>query len=193
MDFPEVFILRHGETHWNAEGRLHGTFDAPLSDLGLAQARAQRAILAGLPIAGLDVFLSPQPRVVHTAEVALAGHGRPMIQDSALLEIGIGAWAGQRIRDLPITLAPGEGEESLLPIYDAAPGGEGFAGLQRRCQRFLDNLQAPAVIVTHGITSRMLRLSILGMNLGEISKIDGGQGVVFQIKDGVQIKHAFGA
>ena len=193
MDLPEVFILRHGQTEWNAQGRLHGHFDAPLSEIGRLQAAQQRDILARIGATGCDVFASPQPRALETARIALGGFDVPIIRDRGLLEIGIGAWAGRYVSDLPICLPGGEGEENLLPLYEAAPGGEGFAQLQTRCRGFLNKLRRPAVIVTHGITSRMLRVVLLGQKPEEIAAIDGGQGVVFQIKDGVQIKHAFGA
>ncbi|MCB2120639.1 MAG: histidine phosphatase family protein, partial [Rhodobacteraceae bacterium] len=46
--YPELYVLRHGETVWNAEGRMQGTLDSPLTERGCAQARRQGEILASL-------------------------------------------------------------------------------------------------------------------------------------------------
>ncbi|MCB1411303.1 MAG: histidine phosphatase family protein, partial [Rhodobacteraceae bacterium] len=48
---PPIYILRHGQTVWNLEGRMQGSRDSSLTDLGRAQAARQGAILGriGLP------------------------------------------------------------------------------------------------------------------------------------------------
>ena len=40
MQPTQLCIVRHGETAWNAEGRVQGQLDVPLSEVGIAQARA---------------------------------------------------------------------------------------------------------------------------------------------------------
>ena len=45
---PTIYYIRHGETAWNAQGRLQGTQDIPLNDLGRSQAAAAGSILADL-------------------------------------------------------------------------------------------------------------------------------------------------
>ena len=45
---PTIYYIRHGETAWNAEGRLQGTQDIPLNDLGRKQAAHAGGILADL-------------------------------------------------------------------------------------------------------------------------------------------------
>src|ERR1700730_16384432 len=48
MKATRLCIVRHGETEWNAEGRIQGQLDIPLSDAGLTQARALAAVLGGV-------------------------------------------------------------------------------------------------------------------------------------------------
>ena len=50
---PRLFLVRHGESAWNAEGRLQGQAQAPLSDLGREQAKALR--LPALPAVASDL------------------------------------------------------------------------------------------------------------------------------------------
>lgn len=193
MIYPPVYVLRHGQTEWNAEGRLQGRIDSPLSALGHRQAQAQRDILAVCDLAGFTGFASPQGRAFHTAALVLAGQVPFIHSDLRLVEIGIGAWEGLHRDDLPLDRPIEESDEGALDFYERAPGGEGFAALRSRCQSFLDDLPGPAAIVTHGITSRMLRLILLNRDTSEMSRLAGGQGVVFSIMQGVQKQLTLGA
>lgn len=175
--FPTLYILRHGETEWNATGRLHGRFDSPLTEVGRAQAIAQRRILGRLDLAGFGAVSSPQGRAVDTAKIAFDGLFENIPTDSRLSEIGLGAWAGLSRPELMRQ----EGVESGFDLYSRAPEGEGFEALRARCTSFLGDLKGPTVIMTHGITSRMLRLIITGLPTCGLAKLQGGQGVVFYL------------
>lgn len=187
--FPPVYVLRHGETLWNAQGRLQGRFDSELTSKGVAQARAQRAILQRCDLAGFAAISSPQGRAFETAKIALAGLIDPITTDRALSEIGLGQWAG---KDRAEVIAQ-SGARDGFALYELAPEGEGFAALHLRCTGFLRQLRGPTVIVTHGITSRMLRLILTGRPAGALRDIEGGQGVVFHLKDGQQKRLELGA
>ena len=181
--YPTLYILRHGETEWNLANRLQGHFDSPLTDTGRAQAAAQNAILKRCDLAGFSALSSPQGRAVATAELALAGLGMTVATDPRLGEIGIGAWAGKS-RDKLLRQTP-DARDSY-DLYEHAPDGEGFAALYERCRSFLDSLTGPHVLVTHGITSRMLRLILLDHAPSVLRDMQGGQGVVFRLEDGQQ-------
>jgi probable phosphoglycerate mutase len=185
--------LRHGQTEWNAAERLQGRIDSPLTATGLQQATRQRQMLERCDLGGFEAYSSPQGRAFHTAALVLVGL-MPRIQtDSRLAEIGIGDWEGKRRSEIVIDSMLETGPERALELYQRAPGGEGFHALHNRCRDFLGALRGPAVLVTHGITSRMLRLIALDMDISEIGDLPGGQGVVFQVQDGVQKQLSFGA
>lgn len=188
MAFPPVYILRHGQTVWNAEHRIQGALDSALTAQGRAQAAAQNSILARRDLSGITAFCSPQGRAFHTASIALDGLCARIQTDARLAEIGVGQWTGMLRDDLVIDRPVDESDESALDLYERAPGGEGFAALRRRCVSFLAELPGPSVLVTHGITSRMLRLVLLNRDTSEIALLPGGQGVVFYLENGVQTK-----
>ena len=48
MPMPVIYYIRHGETQWNADGRLQGVQDIPLNDIGRKQAAHAGSVLAGL-------------------------------------------------------------------------------------------------------------------------------------------------
>ena len=185
---PPLYILRHGETEWNLAGRLQGRFDAPLTPEGIRQAQMQRRILKGRDLSRFSAISSPQGRAMETARLALDGLLAPIHADPALAEIGLGEWAGRYRSEVMAESGARDG----FDLYELAPEGEGFAELHARCQRFLRRLQGPAVLITHGITSRMLRLILTGRSIAALREIDGGQGVVFHLVDGVQRRLTIG-
>ncbi|MFQ6548805.1 histidine phosphatase family protein [Aestuariibius sp. 2305UL40-4] len=179
MTYPDLWILRHGETEWNAAGRMQGHLDSPLTERGREQAVRQGALLEGLDFGALDVWMSPLGRAVQTAAIALDGRARILRSDDRLMEIGMGEWQGRARAELDVSQ-----EQDGLLYYDSAPGGEGFPALYTRCRSFLDDLERPAVLVTHGITSRMLRLIATGQGMDGLSDLPGGQGVVHVVRAG---------
>lgn len=184
--YPEFYVLRHGETEWNRAGRLQGHFDSPLTPLGLTHAACQRDILAGQGLTDLPVIASPQGRALRTAQIAA-----PECQvqtDPALVEISVGEWAGRLRSEIQASAPHLFSPDRPLGWYDHAPGGEGIAAIGRRCQGFLDRQTGPAILVTHGITSRVLRCLLMGLPVGDFDQIQGGQGVVFHLRDGIQTK-----
>ncbi|MGC1497381.1 MAG: histidine phosphatase family protein [Sulfitobacter sp.] len=181
--FPPLFILRHGETEWNAQNRLQGHHDSALTAVGKSQAQQQHEILKTRDLTGFMALTSPQGRAFHTASIALEGLVDGIETDTRLREIGVGEWAGA-IREDVMKLAPDA--KDTFDLYEFAPGGEGFAALRTRCTAFLETLDCPAVLVTHGITSRMLRLIVLDLPTENLRDLPGGQGVVFHLEGGLQ-------
>ena len=186
----ELFVLRHGETTWNREGRMQGHLNAPLTELGVEQAVTQRNIMTEQDLSGFCVLSSPSGRAVETAAIALGPLVTEITTDPDLREVGVGEWTGRLRAEL---IDPTEWQvtaDGVLELYDMAPGGEGLAGLEARCARFLARLEGPHVLVTHGITSRMIRALALGngpnVTLAMLSEMPGGQGVVYHVKDGQQ-------
>ncbi|MGC1430418.1 MAG: histidine phosphatase family protein [Albidovulum sp.] len=186
----ELFILRHGQTEWNAEGRMQGALDSPLTARGREQAARQAEILAaaGVGAQSYEFWVSPQGRARQTADIALAPFEAGLVIDSRLQEISLGPYDGLTHAEIE-TRHPGAFAQSDPFLwYDTAPGGEGFAAFDARLRGVLADLSRPAVIVTHGMVSRFLRGAVLGLGLGEISALTGGQGVVYHLKNGVQTR-----
>lgn len=182
MPVPELYILRHGETEWNAENRMQGELNSPLTPKGEMDAARQGEILATRELAGFSFLTSPQGRAVQTAGIALARVALHVRTDDRLREIGVGDWSGVLRETLPMP----EGKDPFMAHYEIAPNGEGFARLEQRCRAFLADLAGPSVLVTHGITSRMIRSLVIGDDALAVSTVHGGQGCVYHLKDGVQ-------
>ena len=182
MTQPALYVLRHGETDWNVEGRLQGALDSPLTAKGRAQARRQADILSH---AGVDapIYSSPQGRARQTAQIIADQLGRHVVQNDALREVSMGPWDGQLITDV----APANPDDPVLWKFDA-PGADRLSDMQNRLRAFVQTLDTSAVLVTHGVTSRVLRAQLLGVPDTAIASLPGGQGVVFRISQGLQRK-----
>ncbi|MEM6761167.1 MAG: histidine phosphatase family protein [Pseudomonadota bacterium] len=186
MRVAPIYVMRHGETTWNAEGRFQGALNSPLTARGQAQARHLAATLARHDLSGFDVRVSPQGRAFETAAIALAHQVNYLRTDDRLCEIDVGQWSGKLRADCQATgEVLEETPDGPLALYENAPGGEGFAALRARCDAFLRDLTAPTLIVTHGITSRMLRTVALGRASASLGDLPGGQGIVYVVENGV--------
>ena len=183
MTHYPLYVLRHGETVWNAENRMQGALNSPLTEKGIMQATRQLEILRARDLSGFSFFSSPQGRAFQTAAIALAGLADTIHTDARLREIGVGGWSGRLRDELPMPKGP----NPLLAQYEMAPNGEGFAAVKARCRAFLDDLDGPAVIVTHGITGGILRALTIGEKAHRGTSPHGGQGCVYYLADGEQV------
>jgi probable phosphoglycerate mutase len=161
---------------------MQGELNSPLTPKGIQDAIRQGEILQSLDLEGFDFICSPQGRAFQTAGLAVAKIAMHVRTDDRLREIGVGDWSGVLRDSLPTP----EGKDPFMSHYEIAPNGEGFERLEARCRDFLDDLKRPSVLITHGITSRMLRSLIAGEGAVSVRTIHGGQGCVYHLKDGVQ-------
>ena len=184
-DLPELWVLRHGETVWNAAGRLQGRLDSPLTETGILQAKAQGRILAEITLpAETRLVSSPAGRALRTARIVGRAVGRDVTQDAALLEIDLGAWQGQYIKDIPEARAVATPDGDPHAWKFSGPGCESLDDMVARLHGFLAGLDGPTVIVTHGVTSRVLRCLATGQPPSALSRLPGGQGVVHHVEKG---------
>ena len=89
FDHPELYILRHGETIWNRQGRYQGRKDSPLTQKGRQQAVRQRKLLNAIETLPRKVFVSPLGRTVETARLAVTFVDHPIVDDG-LQELNFG-------------------------------------------------------------------------------------------------------
>jgi probable phosphoglycerate mutase len=142
----KVAFLRHGPTSWNAQGRIQGHTDIPLSDAGLAKMQAQR-----LPeeFAAARLYCSPLTRARQT--VAALGLAEPLL-DARLMEQHWGDWEG--LTNAEIRARDGEDCFTRAGLAHAFRpfGGESTADLMARVQAFLTDIAREpqdAVAVAH--------------------------------------------
>jgi len=142
-----LLLARHGQSVWNAAGRWQGQADPPLSDLGLAQARA-----AALEAGSFDAIVaSDLERARHTATIISEATGvGPVLIDPRLRERHAGEYEGLT-RDEIEERFPGQLEAQVFP-----PGWEPSHQLLERATEALDEIlnhtggSGDVLTVTHG-------------------------------------------
>jgi 2,3-bisphosphoglycerate-dependent phosphoglycerate mutase len=151
----ELWLVRHGETTWNALGRWQGHADAPLSELGIAQAQRLAARLSGQHFDA--VISSDLSRALDTAKiVATKLVGAPnVILEPLWREIDVGDLSGITYEE---SLARGL-HHRLMPFDQRHPNGESSADLAARASRAVEQLKLErmgqrVIVFSHGGTIR---------------------------------------
>lgn len=153
-----VYVIRHGQTDWNAEQRLQGQKDIPLNDLGRSQAsgngRLLKAIL-GEKIHQFRYVASPLSRTRETMELMRSAMGldpKDYSLDPRLVEVSFGDWEGYTIAEVEERspqrlLERRQAKWSFIPPGDSA---ESYEILSWRIAAWLSSIQEPTICVCHG-------------------------------------------
>jgi broad specificity phosphatase PhoE/ribonuclease HI len=150
-----LLLVRHGATALTAQRRYSGRGDVPLSDAGLAQARATGARVKALAPSVAAVVTSPLARCTRTAEVIAAtlGGGVPVAVEPDLVECDFGEWEGRTFTEVRAQW-PDEMDAWLGSTEEAPPGGESFRAVATRVRRVVATLhktypESTLVVVSH--------------------------------------------
>ncbi|MDO4496454.1 MAG: histidine phosphatase family protein [Bacteroidales bacterium] len=177
----KLYLIRHGETSWNREGKFQGRVDVPLNDNGRDLARITRD---NMPVVNYDrVYCSPLCRAIETAHILLEGRF-PLSEiqlDDRIVELDFGIYEGSSISEA--------GKNPEHPLYNMLwhpelylPGdkAESFAQLVERADDFLSNeimpLEAMGVdnvlVVAHGA---MIRAFVCAVGKKQIADFWGAR------------------
>lgn len=192
---PTLYFLRHGETDWNAEGRLQGQTDIPLNDKGRAQAAGiARAIRLGNitgisadSLVSLPFVASPMGRARETMEIIRAGLGlRPAdyATDDRLKEIGFGRWEGSVWQDIQEHDPAGSLARERDKWNYVPPGGESYEVVQARVAEWLATLSGDACVVAHGGIARVLLVLLADLSRKRAVNADIWQGKLLRLGEG---------
>ena len=159
-----LHVVRHGQSTWNAEGRLQGQLPDPeLTALGRSQAaQAAQDIARAVAGATVCVWSSDLVRARQSAQVIAARLHVPVRQDEALREQDLGERQGRLISELgPAPAPPG-----VHPTEVRWPGGESVADVYDRVCRWLPHALGTGhehvAVVSHGDTIRVLLAVLRG-------------------------------
>ena len=186
-----IYLLRHGQTVWNREGRLQGQRDSPLTLAGIGQARAMAARLAREIADPQDftVVASPLGRAWQSAVIvaeSLSLDARRIRFERRLMEHGFGAWEGLTLDELEAA-HPGAWARREADKWDyRVSGGESCGMVAARAAAWLGELPLDArlIVVGHGLAGRVLRGLYAGLAESEILTLDEPQDAVFRLSGG---------
>ncbi|MBE6019549.1 MAG: histidine phosphatase family protein [Clostridiales bacterium] len=144
-----IYVVRHGETEWNAIDKVLGRTDIPLNAKGIEQARKLADSLKDLKI---DVFLcSPLSRARQTADAISDVTGIRYDIDDRLIEQDFGRFEGVDRFDCGY-------QEAKREYFVRYPGGESYFDMAARVFPLIKELEGVnALLVTHGGICRIIR------------------------------------
>jgi len=146
--FPEIYLVRHGETEWSLSGRHTGRSDIPLTAKGEEAARGVAQRLKGLNFE--VVWSSPSQRAFDTCR--LAGFGDRAVKKPDLQEWNYGDYEGVTTKDI-LSKRPG-----WQLFRDGCPNGEAAADVGARADAIIAELRAVAGNVLIFSSSHFLRV-----------------------------------
>lgn len=197
-----VYLIRHGETEFNAAGRYQGQADSPLTARGRMQAAAVGALLRDhLKASGrVRLITSPLQRAVSTAGIVAGELGltaRPEV-DRRLTEVGMGAWEGLTRAEIAAGWPRARRGRSQREWIFHAPGGERLHEVRHRVGAVLrDYLSDPAgqgghpeaiVLISHAMAGRVMRGVHGRMPLLEALRLDAWQSSAYALIPGGEIR-----
>lgn len=191
-----LYLARHAETVFNRARRMQGN-DAhtPLTLEGFQQADAMGRALAAHFEGSNDpvpqIWASPAGRTQQTAAIVADHLGVDFFRvqtDPRLREIEVGHWTGRDYAEIVASegdILDHDHHLFRMPI----PGGEHYADIAARLRTWLaDSGEAPALVISHGMTARVLRGLLVGGRPYEGVEIaaDLPQGTIVRIESGTE-------
>lgn len=165
-----LWLVRHGQTDWNLEGRYQGQTDLPLNATGLAEAERAAALLAGQPIDA--IYTSDLRRAEQTAAAIARACGIPYRVEARLREIDLGEWEGELFADIKARHPELIEARRRDPLDFRAPGAESLREVAERVCEATDAIAArhpgeTVVIVSHGVALAPLITRAAGEDLAQ--------------------------
>lgn len=155
----QLYVVRHGETDANAQGRYQGALDIELNERGVRQARELRARLPGHIDA---VVVSPLKRAQQTAAIVFAAEGAVSRTEDAFRERGVGVFEGLTQAEAAERYPASWGQNITRQWALAPAGGESISQFAERIRGGLNELlmrhdQQVVVLVAHGFVAKTIR------------------------------------
>ncbi|AIE83461.1 histidine phosphatase family protein [Fimbriimonas ginsengisoli] len=178
-----LYLVRHGQTSWNVDGKAQGHTDISLDDSGLAQAYAVGEAFRGIEID--RIVSSDLQRAFQTAEAIQAATNAPAERRRDLRERSFGDWEGMDFRDLAATQIELGLQQGVSFTEVRPPNGESFADVWTRLDPFMDAIEESderIAVVTHGGTCAVLLARLMRANVDSIRSFRFGNTAVTELE-----------
>jgi broad specificity phosphatase PhoE len=151
----ELWLVRHGQTDWNIEGRFQGQSDIPLNEAGLEQAQILSEKLMNED-SFVAIFSSDLKRAYRTAEIIAEPIGLKIQIDPRLREVNQGEWEGKIYKEIVETYNTVWDNRQTNPEDTRPPGGESVKEVAMRVIAAADDITCRyptgrVMIVSHGL------------------------------------------
>jgi len=150
----KLFLIRHGQTNWNMEGRYQGNCDIELNSTGIKQAELASKYLSRVKFS--KIYSSPLKRTMETANIVNRRTEVAIETYEDLKEVNFGKWEGLKFNEINKDYHE-EYQQWLIDPYNNRPtGGESFKELTLRTTSVINIIvaentdESSVAVVTHG-------------------------------------------
>jgi len=187
----KIYIARHGETTWNAEGRIQGRSDPALSSRGYAQSLALLEQLKGRSISAL--YTSTLQRSIQTAQPIASYFGLPIRRQAELNEITFGILEGKLLFHFDEELKAEWNRFKDNRFTYRIPGAENYADVSSRVKPFMERLlrehkEQEVLIVGHRVVNRLLIGMLMEYPIERFLKIEQAHDCLYLIQKNSETK-----
>lgn len=150
----QLWLVRHGQTDWNLQGRYQGNTDLALNATGLEQALALAETIEGDRIQA--IYSSDLQRAYRTAQAVADKWKLPIHSEPRLREARFGAWEGLQFSQIQERYAQNWADREANPLSTRPVGGESIYDVAARAWPAVDEIAAhnrpgPVLVVAHGL------------------------------------------
>lgn len=188
----EMYLIRHGETEFNVEGKFQGQSNSPLTENGKDQIYQVARMLKmelGDDIHNWEIISSPLGRAMDSTKIlceTLAYDLTKVQTDERLAEVSVGDWAGLYIEDIKAQWPRLLEGTNHYNWYFNSLGGERYANVEGRVKAFLESVKdkEKLIVVAHGVTSRIIRGLYQNLDKDEALSLEVAHETFFKLADG---------
>lgn len=181
----KIYLIRHGQTDWNTEGRIQGSYDSELNENGIRQAKDLGARLLESQVNFSRIYSSKQKRAYKTAEIISNITGKPLERVAGLEEINLGLWEGLTWDEVKKSYPDEFDKWCLDRRYERAPEGESYQEMIERVLMALRKITAinneAVAVVTHGAVIMGIQCYQTNTSFNELRKFQAKNTSIIEI------------
>ena len=178
----KLFLIRHGQTRWNVEGRYQGDRDIELNQVGIKQAKFAAKYLSRVEFA--NIYSSPLKRALYTAEILKGRKDLKIKVRDDLKEMNFGRWEGLKFLEINEQYHQDYQDWLEDPYNNRPTGGENFKEITARTTAEIDRIVSEnadgssVAVVAHGGVILSLLVYWLQIPLSRWKSIIQRQGAI---------------
>ena len=181
----KLIFIRHGKTDWNVQGKIQGSQDIELNEIGINQAMEVSYKLKKLNYNFKKIYTSPQKRALETAKIISEFSAVPFITIEDLKEINMGKWEGLLWKEVRETYPTKYKEWIENRRYNPPPNGESYEAMLQRVikslHKIINDNNDEVVIVTHSAVIMCLQCYITNTSFNEMLKFKTNNAEITEI------------
>ena len=181
----KLIFIRHGQTDWNVQGKIQGSYDSELNATGIEQAMSLSEKLFNLNYKFSKIYSSPQKRALKTAEILSKSSNVDYISVKDLQEMNMGKWEGLSWREVEENYPNEYKEWHLNRRYTKTPEGESYQDMLERVlkaiHKIINENNENVVIVSHSAVIMCLQCYVTNTPFNEMLKFKTKNATITEI------------